>query len=61
LALEAFGTPLAEVGAKAASLLGEQPGRTTGKIFAMLGPVRVARGGLKMAWWGMTGRMAKGG
>lgn len=61
LALEAFGTPLHEVGAAATAFLGEQPGRTSGKIHAMLTPGRVARGGLKMAWWGMTGRMAKGG
>jgi len=61
LALDAFGTPLSEVGAKAAALLGEDPGKTTGRIYAMLTPSRIAKGGVKMAWWGMTGRMAKGG
>jgi len=59
LALEAFGTPLAEVASRAADLLGEEPGRTTGRVYAMLTPGRVARGGMKMAWWGITGRMAK--
>jgi len=59
LALEAFGTPLAEVGAHAARLLAEEPGRRTGKVFAMLTPGRLATGGAKMAWWGMTGKMKR--
>jgi NAD(P)-dependent dehydrogenase (short-subunit alcohol dehydrogenase family) len=57
LALEAFGTPLGEVGERCVALIAEEPGRTTGKIFPMLGGMRLVRGGAKMAWWGMTGRM----
>ena len=60
LALDAFGTPAAEVGERAATLIAETPGRTTGRIFAMLTPGRLIGGGAKMAWWGMTGRMKRG-
>jgi NAD(P)-dependent dehydrogenase (short-subunit alcohol dehydrogenase family) len=60
LALAAFGTPLEEVGAKAADLLGEDPGETTGKIYPLLKGTRVVKGGMKMAWWGMTGKMKRG-
>jgi NAD(P)-dependent dehydrogenase (short-subunit alcohol dehydrogenase family) len=60
LALDAFGTPIDEVGRRAASLIAEQPGATTGKIYALLSPGRMMRGGAKMAWWGMTGKMARG-
>ena len=56
LALRAFGTPLAAVGERCAALIAEQPGRTTGRIYPMLGLPQVVAGGLKMAWWGMTGR-----
>ena len=59
LALDAFGTPLPDVGRKAAELLAEEPGKTTGKVFALLSPGHMVRGGAKMAWWGMTGRMAR--
>ena len=59
LALDAFGTPIDEVARRAVSLIGEAPGATTGRIYAMLSPVKVARGGAKMAWWGMTGKMKR--
>ena len=59
LALAAFGTSLAEVGERAAALIGESPGTTTGRIYPMLTPVRLARGGVKMAWWGMTGKLKR--
>jgi NAD(P)-dependent dehydrogenase (short-subunit alcohol dehydrogenase family) len=57
LALEAFGTPLPDVGTRCAALIAEQPGLTTGRIYPMLRLPQIARGGAKMAWWGMTGRM----
>lgn len=57
LALEAFGTPLAETGERCAELLGEEPGVTTGRIYPMLRLGQLVRGGAKMACWGMTGRM----
>jgi NAD(P)-dependent dehydrogenase (short-subunit alcohol dehydrogenase family) len=60
LALEAFGTPVDEAGRRAAALVAETPGRTTGRIFAMLTPGRLVRGGIKMAWWGATGKMKHG-
>jgi NAD(P)-dependent dehydrogenase (short-subunit alcohol dehydrogenase family) len=59
LALDAFGVPIDEVSRRAADLLGEEPGKTTGKIYALLSPGRMMRGGAKMAWWGMTGKMAR--
>jgi len=60
LALDAFGTPLPEVAQRTAILLGADPGQTTGKIYAMLTRRRLALGGAKMAWWGMTGKLKKG-
>ena len=60
LALDAFGVPLPEVGRRAADLLGEEPGKTTGRIYALLTPGRMIRGGAKMAWWGMSGKMKRG-
>jgi len=60
LALDAFGTPLDEVGVRCADLLEAKPGVTTGKIYALLSMGRLAKGGAKMAWWGMTGKMARG-
>jgi NAD(P)-dependent dehydrogenase (short-subunit alcohol dehydrogenase family) len=56
-ALAAFGTPLPDVGTRCAALIAEQPGRTTGRIYPMLRTGQLIRGGAKMAWWGMTGRM----
>ncbi len=60
LALDAFGTPLHEVGARAARLIAERPGATTGKVYPMLTAGRLMSGGAKMAWWGMTGKMKRG-
>jgi NAD(P)-dependent dehydrogenase (short-subunit alcohol dehydrogenase family) len=57
LALDAFGTPLAEVGARCAALIAEEPGRATGRVYPMLKLPQLVRGGAKMAWWGMTGQM----
>jgi len=59
LALDAFGTPLPEVGERAVALIAEQPGRTTGKVYAMLSPGKLISGGAKMAWWGMTGKLKR--
>ncbi len=60
LALEAFGTPLPAVGARCADLLEAAPGATTGHIYPMLRAGQLMRGGAKMAWWGMTGRLKRG-
>ena len=59
LALDAFGTPVAEVAERAVSLIAEDPGRQTGKVFPMLSPGKLIRGGAMMAWWGMTGRLKR--
>ena len=59
LALDAFGVPIDEAARRAADLLGEEPGKTTGRIYALLTPGRMVRGGAKMAWWGMTGKLAR--
>jgi NAD(P)-dependent dehydrogenase (short-subunit alcohol dehydrogenase family) len=60
LALDAFGTPIEQVGARAVQLIAERPGATTGKVYPMLTPGRLMAGGAKMAWWGMTGKMKRG-
>lgn len=60
LALEAFGTPLEEVGTACADLVEARPGVTTGRIYPLLRMGHLIRGGAKMAWWGMTGRLARG-
>ena len=57
LALEAFGTPFEDVGERCAALLAEEPGHTTGRIYPMIGVGHAIRGGAKMAWWGMTGKL----
>jgi NAD(P)-dependent dehydrogenase (short-subunit alcohol dehydrogenase family) len=57
LALEAFGTPLANVGERCAELISAEPGATTGKVYPMLRLPQLVRGGAKMAYWGMTGKM----
>ena len=59
-ALEAFGTPLPAVGERCATLIAEKPGATTGRIYPMLGLGHVMVGGAKMAWWGISGKMARG-
>lgn len=58
-ALDAFGVPLDEVGRRAARLLGEQPGKETGRIYSFISTGQAIRGGAKMAWWGMTGRLGR--
>jgi NAD(P)-dependent dehydrogenase (short-subunit alcohol dehydrogenase family) len=59
LALDAFGTPIDQVGERAAALISATPGQTTGKVYAMLSPRKLIGGGAKMAWWGMTGKMKR--
>jgi len=56
-ALEAFGTPVAEVGERCAQLLTAEPGATTGNVYPMLKLPQLISGGFKMAYWGMTGKM----
>jgi NAD(P)-dependent dehydrogenase (short-subunit alcohol dehydrogenase family) len=59
-ALEAFGTPLSDVGESCSALLAETPGKTSGRIYPMLKLGHVMAGGAKMAWWGMSGKMKRG-
>lgn len=58
-ALDAFGVPLEVVGERAVGVLGEEPGRNTGRIYSFLTRRQTARGIAKMAWWGMTGRLSQ--
>jgi len=60
LALDAFSTPVEDAAKYAVSLIAERPGVTTGRLYAMLSPLKLARGGAKMAWWGMTGKLKRG-
>lgn len=57
LALEALGVPVEEAGAGCAEILGQEPGRETGKTYSMLRGGRLVRGIAKLMWWRMTGRM----
>lgn len=59
LALDAFGTQVEDVGRRAARLIAEKPGKTSGRVYAMLSAGKLISGGAKMAWWGMTGRMKR--
>jgi NAD(P)-dependent dehydrogenase (short-subunit alcohol dehydrogenase family) len=58
-ALDAFGVPLVQVGEKAADLLGAEPGEKTGEVFSFIGTGQMVTGGMKMAYWGMTGKLGK--
>lgn len=60
LALDAFGTAPTDVGERAAALVAEKPGQTTGKVYAMLSAGKLIGGGAKMAWWGMSGQLKRG-
>ncbi len=58
-AMNAFGVPMDTVAREATRILGEEPGRRTGHIYSLLTFGRVARGSALMAWYGMSGKMAK--
>jgi len=58
-AMNAFGVPIETVARETASRLGDEPGRVTGRIYSLLTPGRTARGIAKMAWYGMSGKMAR--
>ncbi|MDP2182068.1 MAG: SDR family oxidoreductase [Actinomycetota bacterium] len=47
-ALDAFGVPLDRVGVETVSLLGQEPGRVTGKVYSLITPARTVRGILKI-------------
>jgi len=59
LALDCFGVPLDAVGAETAAFLGDGAWHTTGQIHNLLKGARSARGGMKMAWYGMTGKLKR--
>jgi len=56
-ALDAFGVPLAEVGARTVEILAQKPGAATGKIYSLLGLGRMLRGAVKMTWHRVRGRV----
>lgn len=57
LVVEAIGVPAAEVGRLAAEIAAQTPGRETGHLYRAAGGGRMMAGGMKLAWWRMTGRM----
>lgn len=58
LALRAFGVPVDEVAQRVVELAAQEPGKVTGKNYALLGPWRMMRGGMLMAWYRLTGRLS---
>ncbi len=57
-ALDAFGVPLDEVGARTVPVLAQTPGAKTGRIHNLIGGPRMARGIAKMIWLRATGKMS---
>ena len=57
-ALDAFGVPLDEVGARTVPVLAQAPGAKTGRIHNLIGGPRTARGVAKMIWLRATGKMS---
>jgi len=57
-ALDAFGVPLAEVGARTVPILAQEPGKQTGQIHNLIGGPRMARGIAQMIWLRSTGKMS---
>lgn len=58
-AMDAFGVPLSTVATETARLLGDTPGRETGRIYSLLTRPRMLRGIAKMSWYGMSGKMVR--
>ena len=56
-ALEAFGVPLDVVGRSFVRLAAQEPGKVTGKTYALLGGRRLMRGIGLMLWYRMTGKV----
>jgi NAD(P)-dependent dehydrogenase (short-subunit alcohol dehydrogenase family) len=58
-ALECFGVPLETVARETTRLLGESPGRESGRIYSLLTPGRTARGIAKITWYRMSGKLPR--
>ncbi len=56
-ALDAFGVPAAEVGAKAAEIVAKAPGAETCKVYSLMTPGRTLRGIVKITGHRMSGRL----
>jgi NAD(P)-dependent dehydrogenase (short-subunit alcohol dehydrogenase family) len=56
-ALDAFGVPAEDVGAKVVEILGKEPGLETGKVYSLMTPVRTARGIVKITGHRVAGRL----
>jgi NAD(P)-dependent dehydrogenase (short-subunit alcohol dehydrogenase family) len=56
-ALDAFGVPAQDVGAKVVEVLGREPGVETGKVYSLMTPMRTARGIAKITGHRMAGRL----
>jgi 3-oxoacyl-[acyl-carrier protein] reductase len=58
-ALDAFGVPLDEVGARTADIIAQEPGRDTGRVYSFVGGSRMVRGMAKIAWYRATGKLPR--
>lgn len=56
-ALDAFGVPLDRVGIETTALLGQEPGKVTGKVYSLLTPWRTVRGIVKIMGHRASGRL----
>ncbi|MBI5232500.1 MAG: SDR family oxidoreductase [Coriobacteriales bacterium] len=57
LAMDAFGSTLSRVGESVVDILAQEPGKRSGQVYALVGPVKRITGIARMAYWGATGRM----
>lgn len=55
--LDAIGTPIGMVGPKLVEVACTTPGEGSGKVCDVNSPTRMMRGGMKLAWARMTGRL----
>jgi hypothetical protein len=55
--LDCFGVPSVEVGRACARIAAQEPGVVTGKVYALLGGWRLARGIVLATYYRATGRM----
>jgi NAD(P)-dependent dehydrogenase (short-subunit alcohol dehydrogenase family) len=56
-ALDAFGVEEKVVGKRVAQIAAQEPGKITGKTYNFVSKPQMFVGGMKMAWWGMTGKL----
>jgi meso-butanediol dehydrogenase/(S,S)-butanediol dehydrogenase/diacetyl reductase len=57
LIIGAIGVPAADVGALAVRIAAQEPGHETGRVYRAADGPRMMVGGMKLAWWRLSGRM----